>query len=98
MAIDPQWKNFYEICKEKWAEAFRVEDVLAQQKPDTREYTDEDIWRIQRNAFEAGVMKQKAIENLKAAPKKEPLPIHRAIANHNRVGDVFAHHVYWLKP
>jgi hypothetical protein len=71
-------------------------------------YSDEEIERIKREAFNAGrnasideAAKMAALIYAKdAEPEEETrhsLPIHRAIANHRRVGNVYAHRAYWLQ-
>ena len=54
-----------------------------------KRYADHGKWRL---ACELHIW---ADEKQKDDPA-DPMPLHRAIANHHRVGNVYAHRAYWL--
>ena len=65
--------------------------------PLVKDYTDAEIEKIKAEAFAAGKAAQRAEDEARIrAAYHEPNPVHRAMARHGRIGDVFAHRTYWI--
>ena len=82
------------ICKK----CGHQEPILPQPQPRTYSQSEvEDlVKRVTLRSYEAG--KRARLEEQPKPQPKEPLPVHRAIANSHRIGPVYAHRPYWIDP